>query len=156
MIGDAIDTFRITTPAANQEFVRISWAETTICHMVSYTKIWYFNHVFSGNAILLPDVYEVKTVNNKFGQVTAKKRPFWPFTLDKRLFDDVKLQLLDRMKKHEPVSHTHSSFQSKCVHRYHILMQYLIHWVLDVILLPPLVNFKSCNKWKWDLRQRLI
>ena len=38
MIGDVIDTFRDTTPAVNQEFVRKNQIETNTCHKVSYSK----------------------------------------------------------------------------------------------------------------------
>ena len=50
MIGDVIGTFRNTTTAVDQEFVRKNQIETNT------SKIWYVSHVSSGDAILLPDV----------------------------------------------------------------------------------------------------
>ena len=54
--------FWITGPAFNQEFVWKSHIETSTCHRVSYSKIWYANHVFSDYATLVSNV-EVCAVN---------------------------------------------------------------------------------------------
>ena len=64
MIGDVIDTFRNTTPAVNQEFVRKSLIETTICHSASCWKKLSVNHVFLSYAILQPNVNNAK--RNKY------------------------------------------------------------------------------------------
>ena len=57
------------------------WKWTSIRHTL-IQKNRFVNHVFSGNVILLPNVYEVFTKKNaKINKYLAKRR-FWPFALD--------------------------------------------------------------------------
>ena len=67
MIGHVTDIIRITTPAFNQKFVRISSIETNInCKSsFSYWINWYGNHVTLSYAILLPNVQKVLIVESK-------------------------------------------------------------------------------------------
>ena len=55
MIEDKIDTFRNTTPALSQKYVQKSQIERSNCHN-AYNLKFDVNHVFSVNAILLPNV----------------------------------------------------------------------------------------------------
>ena len=63
MIGDVIETFRITTPAVNQKFIqKVNLRQVPVTGSLS--KIRHVDHVFSENAISLPNVQIVFTVNN--------------------------------------------------------------------------------------------
>ena len=64
MIEEVIDTFRYNTPALEQqEFIRNSQIEASTFHTLSIKK-WSFSHVFSGEAILTPNVEEDSTIKN--------------------------------------------------------------------------------------------
>ena len=84
MIGDVMDTFRNTTSTVNQMFVRSKKnrkIETSTYHRVSYWKIWCVNHVFSGYAILLPNLQEVWTFRKWKGSC-QKRSHFWSLAPD--------------------------------------------------------------------------
>ena len=72
MTEDVIGTFKNTTPVANQKYDRKIQIDRSAYHMVSYSEIWYVDHVLLGNGILMPNVSEVCTLNN------AKTNKQWP------------------------------------------------------------------------------
>ena len=85
MIGDVIDTFRITIPTVTWKFVRKNRIETSTCPRVWYSKNWHVNHVVSGRTILLPKFWEVFTVNNakmnkyqRWKAVLLSTGTYWP------------------------------------------------------------------------------
>ena len=61
MIGDVIDTFRVTTPAFNRKFVRKSRIETSYSHSASNWNIDSVHHAFLCFAILQPHVKELNS-----------------------------------------------------------------------------------------------
>ena len=90
--------------------------------MVSCSRSWYVNHVFSNYGILLPNVGKVFTVNyakmNKYLPKHLKKGPFGSFTPDElTLWWRQKCRFWTRLEetKHKPVWNTNSCFQSECV-----------------------------------------
>ena len=91
MIGDMIDTFKITTSAANQTFARKNQTETSTSHSVSYSSPSSVHHISSGYAILKPSVKETCSFYNlKINNYLRKRGRFWPFTLNHGVSDDVK------------------------------------------------------------------
>ena len=58
-----IDTFRITTPAVNRNFVRKSGIETSTCHSTSYfnLNIKSVNQASAAFAILQPNVLDLNS-----------------------------------------------------------------------------------------------
>ena len=64
MIGDVIDTFKITTSAANQKFARKNQTETSTSQSVSYSSPSSVHHISLGYAILKPSIKETCSFYN--------------------------------------------------------------------------------------------
>ena len=76
-IGYVIDTFKFHTPDVIQKFVQKNQLESSTCHRVSYSKVWYVNNVFPAYAMLLPSfIRNFHSKQRKIEHVPAKKLPF--------------------------------------------------------------------------------
>ena len=72
MIEDVLDTFRTTTSAVNQAFVRKSQIEPSTCPILT------LKHAYLGYAILQPKVKKIRTLNNaKMAYIGHQKAVFF-------------------------------------------------------------------------------
>ena len=112
MIGEVIDTFRNTTPAVNQKFVRklklrhvpIIWSHTGKIDM----SIMYFQVT----TFCFPIFRNISEKTTQKRKSASQKQAFT------RLSDDVKNAGFGqdfKETKHRPISNTHSSSKSECV-----------------------------------------
>ena len=105
MIGDVIDTFRITIPAVNRKFVRKSGIETSTCHSTSYSNNKSVNQTSAAFAILQHNVLHLNS-NQRANEQNNTNRVSYS------------IQSRDRYVKHDFSGGYSSFFQIICARNF--------------------------------------